>query len=308
MFKKPFIKGPTIKKQTVSKPAVNRPLKRPTVKRSFPKRVQVKHFLPINKNIGKILPYQHFIIIRFSLAFSKGNMQNMNYTLNDDRLEKRFKLFENICLPSLINQTKKDNITVLINITDNMPEKWKNKLNELITNYKFIQIQEFDHTMNEKQITCLHNKFLEKYMKPETKIVATSRLDDDDALSPNYTTILSKYMSSKYINNVISVSSGYYFNPINKQCSMYNKSLLAIGLTLIQYVNKYEKFPYGIYSKQHTEWNKFANCINLTNVKYLRSVHDTNNSIKNGINTRVPKNNMINNLSVVKKIFPGVVF
>ena len=171
MFKKPFLKKPIPKKTN---------------------KILIKKTPPQNNNI--IQPYQHFIIIRFSLAFAKGNLQKMEYTLNNDRLEKRFKLFENICLPSLTNQIKKDNVTVIINITDNMPEKWKNKLYELIDDHEFIQIQEFDHKINENLRTCLHNKYLEKYIKPETKIIATSRLDDDDAFTKNFTDIISNYM------------------------------------------------------------------------------------------------------------------
>jgi hypothetical protein len=277
-------------------------LKKPMIKKP------IAHIIsPISNNIDKILPYQHFIIIRFSLAFSQGNLQNMNYTLDESRLEKRFKLFENICLPSLINQIKKDNVYVIINITNNLPEKWKNRLKELINNHSFIQIQEFDHTINETLRTCLHNKFLEKYTNSDTKLIATSRFDDDDALTPNFTDIVSKFMTTRYINHILSLSSGYYYNPITKKCSTVNVKLLAIGLTLIQAVNQYEKFPYGIYSREHTIWNKITKCIYLNNVKYLRTVHDTNNSIKNGVATRVPSNNQINNLSILRKTFPGII-
>ena len=82
--------------------------KPPPTLRSVKKRpLQKKQNTALSK---EILPYQHFIIIRFSLAFKQGNLQQRSYTLNEDRLEKRFKLFENICLPSLISQTKKDNV------------------------------------------------------------------------------------------------------------------------------------------------------------------------------------------------------
>ena len=272
-------------------------------------KIPIKQYIisPVSNNIYKILPYQHFIIIRFSLAFSSENMQNMNYILDENRLEKRFKLFENICLPSLINQIKKDNVYIIINITNNLPEKWKNRLKELINDHSFIQIQEFDNTINENFRTCLHNKFLEKYINPDTKIIATSRIDDDDALTPNFTDIISKFMSLTYINNILSLSSGYFYNTINKKCSIVNVKLLAIGLTLIQAVNQYERFPYGIYSCEHTRWDKFTKCIYLNNVKYLRTVHDTNNSTKNGLSTRVPSNNQINNLSILSKIFPGII-
>ncbi len=297
-FKRPILKKPVSKKPISKKPISKKLIPKITNK------LMIKQ-LP-NSIDDSIQPYQHFIIIRFSLAFAKGNLQKMDYTLNDDRLEKRFKLFENICLPSLINQIKKDNVTVLINITDNMPEKWKNRLHELINDHDFIQIQEFDHRINENLRTCLHNKYLEKYIKPQTKIVATSRLDDDDAFTPNFTNVISKYMKPSYVNHIITLTKGYYFNPINKRCSVVNRSLLAIGLTLIQYVGKYQKFPYGIYSHQHSHWNNLAKCVHVNNVKYIRTVHDTNNSIKNGIQTRVPLNNIVTNLNILHQEFPGV--
>lgn len=279
-------------------------------KRPAPKKIPLKKDPTLKKNIiqnsSVKLPYQHFIIIRFSLAFKQGNLQKMSYTLNDNRLEKRFKLFENICLPSLISQNKKENVSVLINITDNMPEKWKNKLHELIDEHKFIKIQEFDHTINVNLRTCLHNKYLKKYIKPETKIIATSRLDDDDALTPNFTDVISKHCNSNYINNIISFPNGYFLNPINKKYSPMNRKLLAIGLTLIQYVNQYQRFPYGIYSQQHSHWGGLTRCIHLDMVSYIRTVHDTNNSTKNGITTRVPGNSRSINLDMLRKQFPGI--
>ena len=69
-------------------------------------------------------------------TFLSKNMKPISQTLDSNRLTKKFKLFENICLPSLIRQKVKKNVLVIIKITDNLPIIRKNKLRSLVSKYK----------------------------------------------------------------------------------------------------------------------------------------------------------------------------
>lgn len=251
-----------------------------------------------------MLQYQHFIIVRFSLAFIKKGMKPVSHVLNEKRLSQKFMLFEKLCLPSLIRQKRKRNLTIIIKITNNLPAKWKNKLKSMTKKYKFIIIQEFNADTGTYS-DSLNNKYLEKYIKKSTKLIATTRLDDDDVLSPHFSRIISRYINNKNINTIISFPRGYFLDTKNKKYFLHSYKLIALGLTLIQQKNKYKKYPFGVFTGQHTNWNKRARCIYLNNIMYIRTRHGVNNS---GMprKIRIRLKNGKRNVRVLKKRFPGI--
>ncbi len=248
--------------------------------------------------------YQHFIIIRFSLAFKGKNMKPISKTLDEKRLNQKFILFERICLPSLIRQKRKNNVLVIIKITNNLPQKWKDRLKKLIQKYKFIIIQEFDANIGTYS-NSLHNKFLNIYIKKSTKFIITTRLDDDDALAPNFTRIISKYINNRNINKIISFPRGYYLDTRSKHYFLNFYKLIALGLTLIQKKNNYKKFPHGAYSGKHTNWNKHTICIYLHQIMYIRTRHNVNDShLSHSTKLSLKRGNK--NIRMLMKKFPGI--
>ena len=247
---------------------------------------------------------EHFIIIRFSLAFRGKNMRPASKTLNEKRLKQRFILFERICLPSLIKQRYKNNVKIIIKITNNLPRKWKNRLITLTKKYPFIIIQKFNPRQGNYSKSLLLNN-IEKYINPNTKIIATTRMDDDDALSPNFTNLISRYMNEKYINKIISFPRGYVLDTKNKRYFLNRRKRIALGLTLIQDRNNYKKFPCGVYSTNHTKWHKKTKCIYPKQIIYIRTVHGTNDS---GLlaSTRVRLRRGNRNIRLLRRKFPGI--
>jgi len=147
------------------------------------------------------------------------------------RLDKRFCLFENICLPSLINQVDKTNLHIIIIISKDLPIEYQSKLIKLVREYEYIHVMYYDGTLS--------NTYIKRYIDNNTEIIATIRLDDDDGISPDFVKLLSKYCKTKYINNVVSFSEGIILQ-IKKNKLTYrthSSSLIASGLCLIQDIN-----------------------------------------------------------------------
>lgn len=252
------------------------------------------------------MAYQQFIMIRFSLAFEGNNMKPINITLDEKRLKEKFSLFEKICLPSLLKQQYKKNILVIVKITNNLPQHWKNKLHQLVDAYpSYIKIQEFNYQQGSYG-DSLNNKHLAKYIQPKTKLVVTTRIDDDDALSPNFTKLVRRYIKRKNVNKIVSFTRGYVLDTHTKRFYPSNKKLLALGLSLIQLKGRYKKFPSGVFSGCHTKWEKKAKCIyDRKNVMYIRTRSGANDS-KLDRRTRLRLKKGSRNLRVLRRRFPKI--
>jgi len=247
--------------------------------------------------------YQHFILIRFSLAFVHNNMNGIDVVLDENRLKTRFDLFERFCLPSLIHQKKKTNVLVLIKITNNLPIHWKERLYSLIKNYNHIKIQEFD-AFNSSYKYALSNESLKPYINQNTKLLLTTRLDDDDALHRIFTHHVRRFAKNKYNNKIISYPNGFQYHTNNKLFHKRNYPRIALGLTLVQKINN-KKFINGVYSKEHTKWHKYTKCIYPKKIMWVRTMHEQNRS-KIGKSKKYKYGSK--NLKLIKKKFPHLIF
>jgi hypothetical protein len=228
-------------------------------------------------------------------------MKPASKILTEKRLREKFSLFEKLCLPSLIHQNFKNNLTIIIRITNNLPLKWKNRLYALTNRYKFIVIQEFD-AIKGSYSDSLRMIHLESFIKNDTQLVATTRLDDDDALATNFVSTVRRYISPTYVNKIISFPRGYELDSRNKRYIISNRKLIALGLTLIQKKDDYDRFPSGAYSGNHTKWRRKTKCYFVNNIMYIRSRNNANDS---GIGkTKLFGGN--NNIKTLKRQFKGI--
>jgi len=101
---------------------------------------------------------------------------------NENRLEYKFKSFELITLPSMINQTNQ-NFIWYIYASIYLPEKYKERLLNLTKNYE--------------NIKCLFIESFKEFNKFDYKNMnykyCTVRLDDDDGLNNTFIEKLNKY-------------------------------------------------------------------------------------------------------------------
>lgn len=104
-----------------------------------------------------------------------------------ERMNRRFFTFENITLPSILNQTEKDFIFLVISSKE-MPKKYKDRLEQLC--YRSLNIKlVFSETYN---ISDTISPILTGIGK-EGKGVVQFRLDDDDAVSDRYVELVREH-------------------------------------------------------------------------------------------------------------------
>ncbi len=193
--------------------------------------------------------YQHFIIIRFNLKIKQSQWKHPITKWNIGRLNSRFFLFENICLPSLINQKLKNNFHVILLISHDLPKKFRRRLENITNKYNFIHLE-----IVKDKIFYNHICFLKKYLSEDTQIIATTRMDDDDALNPIFSTCVSKYIQKNISNDYfITFPNGYWLNLDRKNKKLTyleaNKKFIACGLTRVSSVDCVE----SVYCGNHNE-------------------------------------------------------
>ncbi|MBA42892.1 MAG: hypothetical protein CMF62_02645 [Magnetococcales bacterium] len=151
---------------------------------------------------------EHLIIIRFSVKIKNSGLNEKNL-FSDERLKNRFYLFEKFCLWGIINQSLHD-FKVIIVYDENLPQKWKNKLINLTSNYNYIYL----HKWNYNDFIGSVN-WLEQYMDSNKKYKLYTRLDDDDIINKNINKVLKKYLNKNLelnINKYISFAGGKFIN------------------------------------------------------------------------------------------------
>lgn len=97
------------------------------------------------------------------------------------RMVRRFAFFENICLPSLANQTDMDFRLVAL-IGDTMPFRWRKRLKGLMEQYPFLEICTLEAA---GPLNSTRRAFRRGWDR-SSKYITGFRLDDDDAVASTY--------------------------------------------------------------------------------------------------------------------------
>ena len=162
--------------------------------------------------------YKHFKLTDLTLYNRHGYKSKL---FSSRRLDFKFKVFEKVTLPSVINQTNK-NYTWYIYTSNILPEKYKTKLLKLTQRFPQIKCK-FIQSFNE--FTFIPDK-LGPY--------CTVRLDDDDGLNPHFFYNLQKY---RHLNGcIISHSHGLKFRLKNGAVELGSPIVyknIALGLCAI---------------------------------------------------------------------------
>jgi Putative rhamnosyl transferase len=128
----------------------------------------------------------HFVITRFSYVERPRAGQlavRSNYTtgnpLTPYKLDRRFKLFELLCLPGMLGQTTK-NFTWVFVIDPALPNDRQQRLRDLTTPHPDVVIVEFTPGEDLGRL-----RWLLPYVRDSaTTHIATTNIDDDDLVSP----------------------------------------------------------------------------------------------------------------------------
>lgn len=169
---------------------------------------------------GKSAPARKLICvgIRYSLytpgtqAYHIASGSELDYKKNlfsEERLSVREEIFKSITLPSLrrINEANSTvGFLVVIVISKELPLEYKQRLYGLIKDDDFIEISEQGELGVDVNKALLSSA--ERKLSGDKALVATSRLDDDDALSITWFESLENYMDICNVGNIVTFPHG----------------------------------------------------------------------------------------------------
>ena len=168
----------------------------------------------------------------------------MEYLFDEERLSFRWHIFKHFSVPTLIkNHEFVDTFFSIIYYSEELPNKWKDKLFSLESKYSFIKVCRDDTGKDREFIkdSLLNNSEQQNNRTTEQHsegVFCTARLDDDDFLSPHYASSISRYLHREFSGFVVSFPLGYtgIFSQQNGHYSHLRECYwpkLAIGLSRI---------------------------------------------------------------------------
>lgn len=174
-----------------------------------------------------------------SWKLSKDDVSEKEYLDNlysDERLSVRFEIFTKRALPIYQQMANGKNYRHIVQYSDLMPEKWKEKLFQCARDFPVVLLQEVKHT------TASVDAMLEelKTQKAPSGVVVWFRVDDDDLLSADYLDQLEQYAQESFGGMAVSFGSGItaaYTNGTFKNFRLIRKHLMSQGQA---YIGRYD--------------------------------------------------------------------
>lgn len=242
------------------------------------------------------------IIIRYSVYFAKTKsfiLARRNTTeqykaklFDEKRLSMHEFLFLNVTMPSLIRQIHgkmDESVTVMVITSEDLPEKYMNRLNVLASEYSWFKVVLASQESNISKVIDEAIHFEEK------TLVATIRLDDDDALSAHFLTTVDRYLTEENADKCLTLARGINanFNSQTLQYSGFNEILypkIAIGLTYIRWFDPEDDSPFvSIYGLgNHVKVNEVKRLIvDKNEISFLRTHHELSDTAGANTNAHV---------------------
>lgn len=144
--------------------------------------------------------YKHIILTRFNLQYELQN----DVHIQPIWLDERFRLFEQYCLPSVINQTNQ-HFTWVILFSNQTPIEYRERIMEYPQKYKNICVEFCPYYAD---VNLLYKYIGEKYSQGYDYLLST-RIDNDDMLACNFVETLQQHINSQIEDvSIISFEKG----------------------------------------------------------------------------------------------------
>lgn len=238
---------------------------------------------------------QVIIVIRFSYValagfrLSKNGEEDVRKQLYaPDRLERRFRLFEALTLPSLLAQTDQDFTTAVV-IGDDFPRDWRLRLEAKLrplSGGRIIALRPLNNFKSTKTA-------LESCTHPSASHVVSMRLDDDDAISSDCIAetkrVAAPLMQISGPENpaIIAFNNGLFLElgaGGNTLYGVHEKTPLGIGMSMVAPRGARPTVFSMDHRMVHTRWNCFTDGVTP---RFIRTVHRDNDSTGFMSGTRV---------------------
>lgn len=234
--------------------------------------------------VGHVVNYKTRVvgIVRFSHIAPtnpKEIKEKEKELFGEDRMELRFRYFENILLPSLDAQVDKE-FSILIRSSTLMPEKYKNRILSICESRKYLSaifippVKEF----KELELEFIDKKLMDDRPGP----VATFRVDDDDGLAYDYIGKIKKYLKNSFKGFVVSFPNGYSTKEGEKGVEYYkiNREMLAAGLAYIAPRMKMGRYIFNLGPGHLKLAKRYRVIIDPISMMYIVSGHEYNDSAR----------------------------
>ena len=150
---------------------------------------------------------EHYLISRFNLNLYYKDKKS-NSVKGVDWLRHRFELFENLCLPSIAQQTCKQ-FTWLCLFDRNTPVQYCKRIEMIASKYSFF----VPLYLNQTETDNLNNfliEYISSKLPSNKKVIITSRVDNDDALHCEFIQEVQAIAKSSESNDfIINFDFGY---------------------------------------------------------------------------------------------------
>lgn len=198
--------------------------------------------------------------------------ERLRIILDPKRLDRRFALFERVCLPSLIAQPA-DRFQAVLLASEAMPEAHAARLRALVAPHPNL------HAVFAKPSTT------EAAMSEAVRAIApaegmklTFRLDDDDAISTDYTEKVTRYRQERYDGHCLSLLRGVGLCRLYGRTRLWDraKPFVSAGLGFINRAQAPETIHDCGNHNRVSE--RFPTLIDASFHAYLQSTHGANDS------------------------------
>lgn len=215
--------------------------------------------------------YRHYLITRFNIRIASmltKQLDAIDVSRDEKYLDERFRLFFDYTVPSVVKQTVKEFIWVVL-FSDNTPDKFKIRVKELEDCYSFIKII---YVKDDEESSKLLNDFISVN---ECDYCITSRVDNDDAIALTYIEAVRSYVENNEPEKYALIfNNGYQYEEKSGVLSKYHFPKNHFS-TL---VSPYEKDVDTILNYGHMDIGEQVPLAEVENDNplWLEIVHETN--------------------------------
>lgn len=201
---------------------------------------------------------------------------------DQDRMQRRFAYFEQICLPSLAAQTDAD-FTLVALIGDTMPARFRKRLKALVEAYPFLRVATLEAA---GPLNSTRRAFRRGLDEHETDFITGFRLDDDDAVAVDYIarlrvvsdTLIRLGWATPDVPAAVCFHRGIYWDMKRGGDQFWDYSEpqpLGLASAMIHHPDS----PHNIYRWNHRKLAANARCwIDPHEVMFVRTLHNHNDS------------------------------
>jgi hypothetical protein len=214
--------------------------------------------------------FKHFLATRFNVRIGGWDTtKNGEVLLDDSWMDNRFELFENYCLPSVINQSNQS-FTWCIYFDLHTREVYRQRIKKLTESYPNIRIFFID-SIGELKPHLIN--FIKSNVKGNSHYVITSRLDTDDLLHRDYIKVVQQLFEPSH-TAVIDLRNGFKINIEEGGCEIRNYT--QSFNPFISLIEKTE-FVETVFNQMHHEWYKAKKVIPFCDRQlWIELVHKKN--------------------------------